>query len=324
MTYLENKRATLETLYERTDLPLNLLRDPCSWFEADDMEQFLVAVDQEFGKIATKDEFIAEVGYACVELRGWGALDSVLRLMQNPWDIYRQPERIFSYFVSPAPPLRTICSDSESISFEVPISSEQFPFVSRYLCAAIETLPQFVGKTQGSVAWEGNELQIRWSNCQKSLFEDEPEASCVRPKLLKNLLSSVEQSQQALEEKTRELFIAKKELERQTHRQKEAQSSQRDPGVQDQVCQPLGAVLQNVWKMRDYMARSQQLVTLLIGQDRMNSQVQEAMRRVNWNSVCSEYSKIIDETAATLERVRKLTGGTEEKESVKDHSDHST
>jgi hypothetical protein len=53
-------------------------------------------------------------------------------------------------------------------------------------------------------------------------------------------------------------------------------------------------------KLTDYLVRSQQLVTLLIGQDRVNRQVQEAMRRVDWEYIKLQSSPVAQEIADLL------------------------
>jgi hypothetical protein len=53
-------------------------------------------------------------------------------------------------------------------------------------------------------------------------------------------------------------------------------------------------------RMSDYLVRSQQLITLLIGQDRMDRQVQEAMRRVDWDYVKTQSSQVAQDTADLL------------------------
>lgn len=53
-------------------------------------------------------------------------------------------------------------------------------------------------------------------------------------------------------------------------------------------------------RLSDYLVRSQQLVTLLVGQDRLNRQVQEAMRRVDWDYVKTQSSHVAQETADLL------------------------
>ena len=56
----------------------------------------------------------------------------------------------------------------------------------------------------------------------------------------------------------------------------------------------------HMMRLSDYLVRSQQLVTLLIGQDRMDRQVQEAMKRVDWEYVKTQSSQVAQDTADLL------------------------
>ena len=52
--------------------------------------------------------------------------------------------------------------------------------------------------------------------------------------------------------------------------------------------------------MKDYFTRANQLITILIGQDRMSRQVKEAMRRVDWETTNREFPRIVDESIDLL------------------------
>jgi hypothetical protein len=56
----------------------------------------------------------------------------------------------------------------------------------------------------------------------------------------------------------------------------------------------------HMMRLSDYLVRSQQLVTLLIGQGRQDRQVTEAMKRVDWDYVKSQSSQVAQETADLL------------------------
>jgi hypothetical protein len=56
----------------------------------------------------------------------------------------------------------------------------------------------------------------------------------------------------------------------------------------------------HMMRLSDYLVRSQQLVTMLVGQDRLNRQVQEAMKRVDWDYVKTQSSQVAQETADLL------------------------
>ena len=115
------------------DFHRNFLRDPTCWLEAHEVEEFLRNIDREFGDKAIEHTLMTEVGLNCYALRSWGVLDSVLRMMSNPEDIFGQPQRILSYFISPAPPVANVLRKDGSVSFDLPLSPEEYPFFSEYL-----------------------------------------------------------------------------------------------------------------------------------------------------------------------------------------------
>src|ERR1051325_2650402 len=103
------------------------------------MESFLGVVNRQIKNLE-------DVAHRAVDLKSWGPLDSVLKLMDSPQEILAQPERFLSYFISPPPPVANVKKSRDSLSFETPISEQEFPLVTSYLKAAIEALPTFVGR----------------------------------------------------------------------------------------------------------------------------------------------------------------------------------
>lgn len=307
MLFLEESNHSIELLYSRIDLPFNFLKEPNCWVEAKRMEHFLTVVNEEFSHLL--GEIVLNTGHQARSLKGWGALDSVLRLLQDPKDLFLQPQRFFSYFISPAPPVGNLQHQGGVVSFEIPISNEQYPWVSVYLQAALEALPTFVGKSMASVSWKDTMITIDWQVEQPALFEDS--GTQVKPQLIKTLVESVERAQKEIEEKNRELLIknqeldqVKKELESYLKKCQEIQSSSDPDDFIEKLQWPIGSALNNIWRLKDYLARSQQLITLLIGQGRLNSQVNEAIKRVNWSFVSEEYPNVIQETVDTLEKIQ--------------------
>ena len=62
--------------------------------------------ETDYGRGTHNEEsLITAVGHQCKDLRAWGVLDSVIKMMQKPQDLFLQPHRLLSYFVSPAPPV---------------------------------------------------------------------------------------------------------------------------------------------------------------------------------------------------------------------------
>ena len=151
------------------------MRDPSSWIDAEEMESFLNIASNHFSNKQSTDNLAELVGHDCLNLHSWGVLDSVLRMMDKPLDIYLHPERLLSYFISPSPPLLRLDSpateDLEKSSFEISISSFDYPLTTKYLQTALEALPTFFGRENAQVQWIGKVVDINWETRQDSLFE---------------------------------------------------------------------------------------------------------------------------------------------------------
>jgi hypothetical protein len=57
---------------------------------------------------------------------------------------------------------------------------------------------------------------------------------------------------------------------------------------------------QNLARLHDYMVRAQQLITMLASQGKMTPEVKEAMRRVDWEYVKTQYPKTISDSMDAL------------------------
>ena len=330
INYLDRRGEDLEVLYEKCDWPAEFLRDPSCWLEAEKMEAFLRQLIHEYGASYQMDDGLMEVvGHQCKDLRAWGVLDSVLRMVQTPKDLFAQPERFLSYFVSPAPPLGEIRRDVDSVSFVLPISEELFPSVTTYLRSALEALPTYINKPMATVKWDSSRVYISWSEQQASLFgEAQEQDMSLHPDLVQNILVNLETTQKKLEEMNRELMEKDREimelkaklndnLARPTTVNDGASAievknsiglgsefQQLIGGLETEISRPLLATLNNLYRVGDYMARGQQLVTLLIGQGRNTPQVQEAMRRVDWNIVLTEGPSLVKRTIHELQELK--------------------
>ena len=185
LVHLTRRGWDRERVFELTDIPLEFLRDPTSWIEAREVESFLRAVETEFTSLAP--QLVRDVGHAGVELRGWGVLDSVLRMMKKPQDIYSQPQRFISYFISPAPPIVNLRHAEDSVSFDLPIAHNEYPATVAYLSAALEGLPRYWGQELSQVAWRNTMVKVAWSTAQNPLLE--VQLTNPRPELVANKTS---------------------------------------------------------------------------------------------------------------------------------------
>ncbi|RYZ74701.1 MAG: hypothetical protein EOP05_09040 [Proteobacteria bacterium] len=283
------------------------------------MEQLLAGLDQQFGtKEESQSSLVREVGHQSKDLRAWGVLDSVLRMVQAPNDLFAQSERFLSYFISPAPPIGEVKRTSDSVSFVLPISEERYPYVTSFLCAAFEALPTYINKPMASVTWENSCVTIKWSEAQESLFNEVENAELsLHPELVSSILSNLESSQKELEETKIRLIESERELDRLRANGGGASYVARQAGqivplagsmlsslansTELKTEHSVSTALHDLYRLGDYFARGQQLVTMLIAQGRQTPQVKEAMRRVDWPFVCETAPAVIREAIKELQ-----------------------
>jgi len=310
LAYLDKQGEDLTTLLESTTVPEEFLQDPSYWMKASDMENFL----QMAQKISHDDgPLFQKVGHAGPELRSWGVLDSVLRMMPRPQEIFSQPQRFLSYFISPEPPVENLYSTNSSIEFDLPVSSEIYPLVTSYLKAAFESLPVYVGQPLAQCSWNDIHLKLNWASEQESIFEKDP-GHQISPELLRSVVESLEKHQRELEEKNRELQDRNEQLSR-AQKEMEAQFAEKIQleGLLHEPMRPVDFINEgtvsvlrgNVSKLSDYMVRAQQLVTMLVGQDRLKPAVKEAMRRIDWERVKTQFPQTVKESRDILEQTQK-------------------
>ena len=337
-THLEAQGVDLDGVYERAPVPREFLLELSYWLEARQMEALLRDLDLQVGNYFGED-FIAESAHRAHQLKTWGALDSVLRMVSKPQDILLYPQRFLSYFVDPPPPLAKLHRDSGGISFEIPLGGDDYPLCSRFLLGAMESLPSFSGGNLFKGQWRENRVEIRWLSDQPSMLsaQDRGERS-IRPELFQSILEDLQENQKKLEQSYREIIFKDREIEllklevQHLHQGNSRVGSSRagrpqggggSPGATEaleptfpQLRPPSQGGLSGgslappvktsgreeeghldlrpeVYRLSDYFTRSAQLVTLLVGQDRADRQVQEAMKRVDWAKVQEESPRIL-------------------------------
>ena len=309
ISLLDKRGEDLEALYEKCDWPAEFLRDPSSWLEADKMETLLRQIDADYGRDVSGEEgLIVQVGHQSKDLRAWGVLDSVLRMVQTPKDLFSQPERFLSYFISPAPPIGEVTRSHDSVSFVLPVSEMQFPMVTSYLRAALEALPTYISKPMASVTWDNSRVVIKWSENQASLFGEAQgqDDLSLNPELVRNILLSLEMSQKDLEEMKRALHGKDQEIER--LRREAGPTLRQSLGAQKSspaAIEKLDSSLHELFRLGDYIARAQQLITLLVGQGRQTPQVTEAMRRVDWDHVSIAGPQLVRALVSEIQNLKE-------------------
>lgn len=316
ITYFERQGEDLNPLLESSPVPEEFLRDPSYWLKADDMEIFL----SQALRLSKEEMLFQKVGHSGPQLRSWGVLDSVIRMMPNPNEILAQPQRFLSYFISPEPPVEKIHKSEEGIRFDLPISTEIYPFVTSYLKAAFESLPTYVGKPLAQCVWQDVHIQILWKSEQESIFRQDP-GHQISPELMRSIVIQLENHQRDLEKKNQELqaknqelLKIQKEMENQISHGLFNLGSAKKLTVEktDQIHalefideRSISVLRNNVARLSDYMVRSQQLITMLVGQDRLKPAVKEAMRRTDWEKVKVQFPLTVQECQQILQMTEK-------------------
>ncbi|MFS4459631.1 hypothetical protein [Bdellovibrio sp. HCB2-146] len=325
LTLLEEQGEDLTTLYEQTPISVELLRDSSYWISAPDMENLLEAalrlpLKSDSGNVLQK------AGHEGPELRAWGVLDSVLRMMPRPQEIFNQPEQFLSYFISPKPPIENLRRTDMGISFDLPLPAEQYPLVTTYLKAAFESLPVYVGQPPAQCEWEGITLNLNWST-QQSTMISESVGHQVSPELFQSLIDDLQRTQREredlqkyvtdLEEKIRgyekqSLVKAAQNTEAATTEKATLWAHESPLSHLDFDSETPSYVLsQNLARLHDYMVRAQQLITMLAAQGKMTPAVKEAMRRVDWEFVKAQYPRTVLES---MEVIKKAYNKNKDKE----------
>ncbi len=303
LNYIESEKIDLSGIFSEIeseiDIPWEHVRDSSNWMRAPDMEALLE-------RIIPDQDLLVRAGHATPKKKVWGVLDSVLRMMPRPQEIFQQPEKFLGYFISPEPPVENIVRTETGISFDIPLPAEQYPLVTTYLKSAFEALPKYVGLDAGNSRWQMMHFELDWPATQQSILNDEPHQ--VSPLLMQDVITQLQNNSRQLEEKNRELQRRNEELQRfpigENHKS-EIQITQGNFSDFEFMKQPVHQVAQNLSRLHDYMVRAHQLVTLLTAGQKQTPGIKEAFRRVDWEIVKNQYPQIILESLATLKTLNR-------------------
>lgn len=305
--YLNSQGSDIEPIIEAIDVPKEFLQDPSYWLDAAKIESFLREVDLTFTE--DKKSIVTVIGHLCPTLKSWGVLDSVLQMMKEPQDMFSQPQRFLSYFISPAPPICDITRKDDSVSFTIPLSAEEFPFTSLFIKSALESLPVFVGSNIAAVKWQGTKIEISWSNNQGNLFPDEQMERHMSPDFLRSLEMVIENTQKEVEEKNRELVVKQKEITELTAQieSTRAQVTERPPptDILTQVLPSLVKTRGQVLKLSDYLVRAQQMITLLISQQKKSDPIMRTLAKLDWEVLVRDFPKSVQLASDELQYIRE-------------------
>ncbi len=302
LAHLESEKIDLSMFFSETDIPWELLRDSSYWMRAPDMEAFLERLD-------LTNSALVKAGHNTPKNRVWGVLDSVLRMMPQPQEIFLQPAKFLGYFISPEPPIENLNRLSSGLSFDIPLPAEQYPLVTTYLKAAFESLPVYIGQSAAHCEWTDIHLKIDWPSAQQSILNDQDDRQ-ISPQLMQDVIRQLQESSKDLEEKNRELQRRNEELQKfgqqsagQNANLEKREVIQQDFSQFEFMKRPVHQVAQNLSRLHDYMVRAHQLVTMLTAGQKQTPGIKEAFRRVDWEIVKNQYPQIILESLDTLKKL---------------------
>jgi hypothetical protein len=306
---LDQQGIPSSSLFEHTTVPESFLRDPTFWLEAAEVEKF---IQNAHGLLPQKDqqEFLSEIGRRCPDLRAWGILDSVLKMMPSSKEVMFYPQRFLSYFISPEPPVENLKKDSLGVSFDIPIHSAQYPWVVGFLSSVLESVPCYSNDAAGICEWDGIHVVLKWGSNQDSLFTEVDPGRHISPELIQSIVESLQTAQKEIEEKNRELQKKEEQLshyrstlKEQTKFHWEQQSAIQHSQTQCDMDQlEVQELFNSFTKLSDYLIRAQQLITLLIGSERLSPKVQAALRKVDWPLVQAQFPRLIQRSRSILEK----------------------
>ena len=204
--FLRARGFDVSRLYELTSLEMEFLKDPSQWMSLVQVEAWLKKLQQEYSSHFVDQDFLIKVGHSCFELKAWGELDSVLKMRKSK-DLFSHLPVFMSYFVSGGFSIVHERSEKGFLGFKCNLSSEEYPFVTEYLRAVLESLPVYSGKTPAEVQWIRRYIHIRWEeeNRQTSFFSGSSNIN-INPELLSDL-------KRFLEKVEKELYYQKKQIE---------------------------------------------------------------------------------------------------------------
>lgn len=318
LSYLDRRGEDISPVLSIIDFPEEFMRDPAYWVNAEQLESWLQLFVEHFPPLERSD-LLEEVGMQIPELRAWGVLDSVLKMMPRPQEIMNQPERFLSYFISPAPPVANLRREMYRVAFDLPISTEQFPLTTSLLKAAFSVLPCYVGQIPAKCEWSDIHFSLSWSQEMVSLLPiEEQNGHRISPELMQSIIEQLEQNQRELEKRNEELVRKNEELvaahkELQAHidikmfNEKMKGLSEFALVVAKDLQVPADTLSQEIMRMQDYMVRAQQVITLMNGLEKNSPLLKEILRRVDWEWAKNYFHKSLKESEEALTSIRKLS-----------------
>jgi hypothetical protein len=318
LVYVERQGAPLERFVEQSETPVEFFKDPSAKVEVMEMERFLNSLADYLG-VPDRGSFFREVGQSNFDLRAWGVLDSVLKMVESPKEIFAQPERFLSYFLTPYPELTLEKHNDHHLTFHF-VKQPTAQNLMAYLIGAVEGLPRYMGMPPAKITEAGEGVyDAIWYDDQKSLFdEQEKKRRLFHPEIVHSVLQSFKEQQAGNSQGDVPQQMASEAFEKMVSLEVEKRMASWIDR-QEEFDQAFYKIKNDFYKMYDYFTRAQQIITLISPTARKAS-VREAMRRVDWEHVQKEFPKMVEGACDSILAMQSAFHTSVEKTTVKEET----
>ena len=203
--YFQKEGKDIYPLLKEVKVSEELLCNPDCWIDSEIIEKLLSQAcflfkdqgEKDFYSL-TEESLLEKVGHETPTLKAWGALDWALRMIEDPWETFQNPEMFLSYFISPKPKIHQLQYNEKGISFYLPFQEKDYPCISTYLKAAIASLPCYRDKNRASVKWQGYKLTIERVPQELPLFTSQSKYHHFNPSVISSIFENLQQTQKYL------------------------------------------------------------------------------------------------------------------------------